>query len=61
MANARMPEEFFDTVAHHLPPEPPVDDSVSLDDPSADADAGGADVLTRLLGAQVIEDRRTDG
>jgi transposase len=24
MANARMPEEFFDTVAHHLPPEPPV-------------------------------------
>lgn len=24
MANARMPEEFFDTVAHHLPPEQPV-------------------------------------
>src|ERR671916_3075750 len=24
MANARMPEEFFDTVAHRLPPEPPV-------------------------------------
>src|SRR4051794_9785360 len=24
MANARMPDEFFDTVAHHLPPGPPV-------------------------------------
>ena len=24
MANARMPEEFFDTVARHLPPEQPV-------------------------------------
>src|SRR5829696_8799831 len=24
MAHARMPEEFFDTVAHHLPPEQPV-------------------------------------
>src|SRR5262245_8060013 len=24
MASARMPEEFFDAVAHHLPPEPPV-------------------------------------
>ncbi len=24
MANARMPEEFFDTVVHHLPPEQPV-------------------------------------
>ena len=24
MANARMPDEFFDTVAHHLPPEQPV-------------------------------------
>ena len=24
MASAHMPEEFFDTVAHHLPPEPPV-------------------------------------
>ena len=24
MANARMPEEFFDAVAHHLPPEQPV-------------------------------------
>jgi hypothetical protein len=21
MANAHMPEEFFETVAHHLPPE----------------------------------------
>ena len=44
-----------------IPPEPPVDDTVSRDDPSADAGGGGADVLTRLLGAQVIEDRRTDG
>ncbi|MFC6852135.1 DNA polymerase III subunit gamma and tau [Aquipuribacter hungaricus] len=44
-----------------IPPEPPVDDTVSRDDPSADAGPGGADVLTRLLGAQVIEDRRTDG
>ncbi len=43
-----------------IPPEPPVDDTVSRDDPSVDA-GGGADVLTRLLGAQVIEDRRTDG
>jgi transposase len=24
MANARMPDEFFDAVAHHLPPEQPV-------------------------------------
>src|SRR4051794_30462836 len=24
MASACMPEEFYDTVAHHLPPEPPV-------------------------------------
>src|ERR1700759_1823306 len=24
MANAHMPEEFFETVAHHLPPEQPV-------------------------------------
>src|SRR5919112_2551596 len=24
MASARMPEEFFETVAHHLPPEQPV-------------------------------------
>ncbi len=24
MAHAHMPEEFFDAVAHHLPPEPPV-------------------------------------
>jgi transposase len=24
MASAHMPEEFFDTLAHHLPPEPPV-------------------------------------
>jgi len=24
MANARMPDEFFETVAHHLPPEQPV-------------------------------------
>ena len=24
MANARMPDEFFDLVAHHLPPEQPV-------------------------------------
>lgn len=23
MANARMPDEFYDLVAHHLPPEPP--------------------------------------
>src|SRR5438132_4275591 len=23
MATARMPDEFFDLVAHHLPPEPP--------------------------------------
>ena len=23
MASARMPEEFFETVAHHLPPEQP--------------------------------------
>jgi transposase len=24
MANARMPDEFFEAVAHHLPPEQPV-------------------------------------
>lgn len=24
MARSRMPEEFFDTLAHHLPPEQPV-------------------------------------
>jgi hypothetical protein len=24
MASARMPEEFFEAVAHHLPPEQPV-------------------------------------
>ena len=24
MANARMPEEFFETVSHHLPPKSPV-------------------------------------
>jgi hypothetical protein len=24
MANASMPEEFFETVSHHLPPESPV-------------------------------------
>jgi hypothetical protein len=24
MANAHMPEEFFETIAHHLPPEQPV-------------------------------------
>jgi transposase len=24
MATSRMPDEFFDTLAHHLPPEPPV-------------------------------------
>jgi hypothetical protein len=24
MASARMPDEFFDTLAHHLPPEQPV-------------------------------------
>jgi hypothetical protein len=28
MASARMPEEFFETVAHHLPPERPVGPSV---------------------------------
>ncbi len=43
-----------------IPPEPPVDDTVSRDDPSVET-GGGAEVLTRLLGAQVIEDRRTDG
>jgi hypothetical protein len=24
MANAHMPDEFFETVAHHLPPEQPI-------------------------------------
>jgi hypothetical protein len=24
MANAQMPDEFYDIVAHHLPPEQPV-------------------------------------
>jgi hypothetical protein len=24
MASSRMPEEFFETIAHHLPPEEPV-------------------------------------
>ena len=44
-----------------IPPEPPVDDTVSRDDPAADSGAGGADVLARLLGARVIQDDRTDG
>jgi len=43
------------------PPEPPVDDTVSRDDPAADSGAGGADVLARLLGARVIQDDRTGG
>ncbi len=36
---------------------------MSRDDPSADVEGSGhgTDVLTRLLGAQVIQDDRTDG
>ena len=46
-----------------IAPEPKVDDVVSRDDPSADVEGSGhgTDVLARLLGAQVIEDSRTDG
>jgi DNA polymerase-3 subunit gamma/tau len=46
-----------------IAPEPQVEDVISLDDPSADVEGAshGPDVLARLLGAQVIEDRRTDG
>ncbi|WP_380169479.1 DNA polymerase III subunit gamma and tau [Jannaschia sp. R86511] len=46
-----------------IAPEPQVEDVVSRDDPSADVEGTGhgTDVLTRLLGAQVIEDNRTDG
>ena len=47
-------------VVEPIPPEPEVEDVVSRDDPSAE-NGNGTDVLTRLLGAQVIEDRRTDG
>ena len=43
-----------------VPPEPPVDDTVSRDDPAVDSGAGGADVLARVLGARVIQDDRTD-
>ena len=43
-----------------VPPEPPVDDTVSRDDPVVDSGAGGADVLARVLGARVIQDDRTD-
>ena len=43
-----------------VPPEPPIDDTVSRDDPAVDSGAGGADVLARVLGARVIQDDRTD-
>jgi hypothetical protein len=36
MASARMPDQFYDLVAHHLPPEPPW--GPALDQPSG----GGA-------------------